>query len=256
MEPRVFKQISIILVVVATLVSFFYPLSAVFTGIAGVVVLVIVFALREHNRSPAAVSTGFAVDCVIVGLITSLFLAPYAYDADVEFARQYATTPFIGVVLIVVGFALLGINAYLLKTGAGSSVQSWKPAKSKPGLFSSVEPSRTARTKRKIRVTPELLSALEEETEPSRHPFTAPPADALPKLQKLVKISSRVKIGDMATMLGMKRDELLERLIDWADELNFMIEEEVVVFDAGRVDDFIERLDEEFAQWAGSTTKI
>ncbi|HMF34912.1 MAG TPA: zinc ribbon domain-containing protein [Candidatus Lokiarchaeia archaeon] len=75
-------------------------------------------------------------------------------------------------------------------------------------------------------------------------------------LEKLVRVSSRVKIDDMAGVLEVPRAELLRKLLDLSDQFHFQIEEEVVAFDAGAdAGNFVKELEREFAAWGKSAEK-
>ncbi|MHA1733715.1 MAG: hypothetical protein ACTSU5_17350 [Promethearchaeota archaeon] len=87
-------------------------------------------------------------------------------------------------------------------------------------------------------------------------PRPAPAGFDVGRLEKLIKISNRVKIDDMAVMLNMQRNDLLLKILDWGDEFNFKIDGDFVNFDASRVDEFINQLDESFRDWSASSTKL
>jgi hypothetical protein len=69
------------------------------------------------------------------------------------------------------------------------------------------------------------------------------------KLKKLVKVSTSLKITQMTQILKMNEADLYDRIVDWANEFGFTIDGESVKFDAGRKDDFINSLDQAFADW-------
>ena len=71
----------------------------------------------------------------------------------------------------------------------------------------------------------------------------------LDKLKKLVRVSKKLKLEQMASLLGLTVAELNERIVDWADQFGFVLDEDVVEFSNGRKDDFIAALDESFASW-------
>lgn len=92
--------------------------------------------------------------------------------------------------------------------------------------------------------------------------FTAPAARPPPmtstqlnQLQQLFKISDRIKIDDIAAVLNVRRADLLTRLLDFAGQYHFRIQEDVIVFDTGAKEDFIARLDESFRSWSAPDTK-
>ena len=69
------------------------------------------------------------------------------------------------------------------------------------------------------------------------------------KLKKLVKVSERLKISQMAQILGMDETTLYDRIVDWAADYGFTLDEDVVKFGGGRKDEFIAALDGAFQGW-------
>ncbi len=74
-------------------------------------------------------------------------------------------------------------------------------------------------------------------------------AERFAKLKKLVQVSKRLKVGQMAELLPMAERELNARLVDWAAEFGFTLDMDVVEFGEGKKDDFIDALNKEFAEW-------
>ena len=74
------------------------------------------------------------------------------------------------------------------------------------------------------------------------------------KLKKLVRVSEKLKISQMAQILQLSEKELYDRIVDWAADYGFTIDEDVVKFSVGRKDDFIASLDNAFAGWAQKDT--
>jgi hypothetical protein len=69
------------------------------------------------------------------------------------------------------------------------------------------------------------------------------------KLKKLVKVSSKLKISQMAKYIGLTEDQLSEHIVDWAEQFGFTLDEDTVIFGAGRKEDFIAALDGAFSDW-------
>ncbi|HME51422.1 MAG TPA: hypothetical protein VKM55_04345 [Candidatus Lokiarchaeia archaeon] len=69
------------------------------------------------------------------------------------------------------------------------------------------------------------------------------------RLKKLVNVSKKLRISQMAEMLDLSTQEMNHRIVDWAADYGFTIDEDVVEFTGGRKDDFISSLDEAFADW-------
>ncbi len=74
------------------------------------------------------------------------------------------------------------------------------------------------------------------------------------KLKKLVQVSKKLKVGQMAQILDLTEKELYDRIVDWASQFGFTLDEDVVEFGVGRKDDFIASLDKEFANWGKTGT--
>ena len=73
------------------------------------------------------------------------------------------------------------------------------------------------------------------------------------KLKKIVRVSERLKISQMAQILEMNESTLYNKIVDWADQFGFTIDEDVVKFEAGRKDEFIASLDGAFQGWDEKT---
>jgi hypothetical protein len=73
------------------------------------------------------------------------------------------------------------------------------------------------------------------------------------KLKKLVRVSEKLKVSQMAQILNLNEAKLYDRIVDWADEFGFTIDEDVVKFSGGRKDDFIASIDNAFAEWGKKT---
>jgi len=81
------------------------------------------------------------------------------------------------------------------------------------------------------------------------HPMQVVTPEKAKTLEKLIRVSTRVKIDDMAGVLDVPRNELLRKMLDLSDQFNFKIEGEEVNFGSGNTEDFIAALDKEFAEW-------
>jgi hypothetical protein len=80
--------------------------------------------------------------------------------------------------------------------------------------------------------------------------------DKLKTLERLMRVSSRVKIDDIAAILGTSRADMLLKLLDYADEYRFKIEEDIIAFESGAVTgDFVKTLEKEFEGWSRSGQK-
>ncbi len=75
-------------------------------------------------------------------------------------------------------------------------------------------------------------------------------------LEKLIRVSDRVKIDDIAAILEIPRRDLLLKMLDLSDKYNFKIQEEIISFEDSSIDEFLNKLDQEFVSWSKSTEKI
>lgn len=73
--------------------------------------------------------------------------------------------------------------------------------------------------------------------------------DTIEKLKKLIKVSKKLKISQMANLLGIDEQELNRRIMDWADQFGFTINEDIVELDRSRKDDFLTALEGAFTDW-------
>lgn len=78
-------------------------------------------------------------------------------------------------------------------------------------------------------------------------------SDRIDKLKKLVQVSKKVKVSQMAQILRMDEVELNERIVDWAEEYGFTLDGDFVEFGAGRKDEFINALNDAFSDWDKKT---
>ncbi|MHA1734280.1 MAG: hypothetical protein ACTSU5_20265 [Promethearchaeota archaeon] len=74
---------------------------------------------------------------------------------------------------------------------------------------------------------------------------------ALEKLKKLVRVSDSLRVEQMARILGLDEAVLLDKIVDWAYEFGFRIDQDVVRFsvDGSSVEMFVEELEREFRAW-------
>ncbi len=118
------------------------------------------------------------------------------------------------------------------------------------------------KTKDLVKILPEMVAAAKEgrlrgsEAQPlqkagepeSSQPTAMDPA-RLEKLKKLVQVSEKLKIAQVAQILKLKEEEVYDHIVDWAAEFGFVLDEDIVKFGAGRKDDFIAALEKDFENW-------
>lgn len=73
--------------------------------------------------------------------------------------------------------------------------------------------------------------------------------EQLDKLKALFKVSERVKIDDIASMLGTSRKDVFDKLLLLSKSANFQISEDVVVIEKGQTDRLLSELDKQFGEW-------
>ncbi len=71
----------------------------------------------------------------------------------------------------------------------------------------------------------------------------------LEKFERLLKVSTRIRIDQVQEILNLKGQDLWDRLISWAEQFNFTIEENVLIINSETTDAFIQALEEEFQTW-------
>jgi hypothetical protein len=71
----------------------------------------------------------------------------------------------------------------------------------------------------------------------------------LDKLKTLFKVSERIKIDDIASMLGITRKDAFDKLLVLSKTVNFQINEDVVIIEKGQTEALISELDKQFGEW-------
>ncbi len=75
------------------------------------------------------------------------------------------------------------------------------------------------------------------------------------RLKQLVQVSEKLRVGQIAQILDLTEAEVYRRLVDWATEFGFTIDEDLVKFGEGRKEDFLAQLDKEFQAWEQNLAK-
>ncbi len=79
--------------------------------------------------------------------------------------------------------------------------------------------------------------------------------DRKDKLQKMLAVSTRIKMDMIQRALGLDADTVSNKIFEWAAEFNFKIDGDSVVIAGGDVAGFISKLDAEFADWGKKDEK-
>ena len=77
--------------------------------------------------------------------------------------------------------------------------------------------------------------------------------DRIERLKKLLRVSEKLRISQMAELLEIDTKDLRKRILDWADQFGFTIDEDIVKFESSRKDAFIDALSDAFADWNKKT---
>ncbi|MHA1372268.1 MAG: hypothetical protein ACTSRA_21425, partial [Promethearchaeota archaeon] len=78
-------------------------------------------------------------------------------------------------------------------------------------------------------------------------------AGMLQKLSSMLRSSTRLRIDDVSSLLGMERVALLSILLDWSGRMGFKIDGDYIVTSEGMdVGAFIADLDRQFSEWSES----
>ena len=80
--------------------------------------------------------------------------------------------------------------------------------------------------------------------------------DRIKKLKGLIEKSSNISLKQIKNTLKMDTHTFNNKIIDWADEFNFIIDGDNLVINKDTVSDFIDALDKQFASWEKGKEKI
>ncbi len=105
---------------------------------------------------------------------------------------------------------------------------------------------------RKRREEKEQVAVAKKESEYQRQ--QGEEKSQIEKLKKLIQVSETLQITQVGEYLDLNGQELFNKLVDWAAEFGFTIDQQVVKYGSGRKDDFIAELDKEFKKWNKQTT--
>ena len=73
--------------------------------------------------------------------------------------------------------------------------------------------------------------------------------EAIEKIKKMMKVSTRLKLDMMQRVLKLNQEVFEEKIFDWASQFDFTIDDDFLVVNKERIDDFIEALDKQFEIW-------
>ena len=74
-------------------------------------------------------------------------------------------------------------------------------------------------------------------------------AENIEKLRDILNISNRIKLERVQNILNLDDKSFNKKIIEWANEFGFRIDGEYLIVNEETVSDFIDRLDEQFAEW-------
>ncbi len=75
------------------------------------------------------------------------------------------------------------------------------------------------------------------------------PSNPVQKLEKIMRVSKRVRQDQMRDALELGEAEFNKKIFDWAEQFHFMIDGDYINFDGADMDSFIAQLDNQFARW-------
>ncbi|HMF31773.1 MAG TPA: hypothetical protein VKK79_10175 [Candidatus Lokiarchaeia archaeon] len=73
--------------------------------------------------------------------------------------------------------------------------------------------------------------------------------DAVAKLTRIMRVSSRVRLDMLQDALRMSASEFNQQIFVWAEDFNFRIDGDFVDFEGGDLGGFVAELDAAFANW-------
>lgn len=229
--------------------GYYYLIYGGFEGLF-FIILSIIFAFKTKVRKTyysgaigCLLATTNLVSNTIVGLLFGLSITPYLFS--------------------VIGFCIVTISLYqygknLVKIEKISVVPSTSVLSTpqvQPAFQS--EPKISFKNKFMGQIqgfSEKIKPTTKEESQPSKGELSQD--ERLDKLKKIVRVSKRLEVSRMADVLKMPEKELWDFIFDWAEDFGFLIDKDVVEFNADRVDDFIAQLDNEFKKWETSADKI
>jgi len=80
--------------------------------------------------------------------------------------------------------------------------------------------------------------------------------ETIKKLNTLIEKSNKVNLNQIKDTLEMDTHTFNNKIIDWADEFNFIIDGDYLVINKDTVSDFIDALDKQFASWEKGKEKL
>ncbi len=138
----------------------------------------------------------------------------------------------------------------------------WAKGGDRPGAMEAYKHALSLITGGKLaEVTHARLASLTDEgrwanEERKRHEAEAARQQTLDKFKKFLRVSRRVKLPQIAQILGATPADILDRVVDWAAEFGFTLDGDDLNLEGGRKDDFIDAFDHLFAPATSGTTMV
>lgn len=73
--------------------------------------------------------------------------------------------------------------------------------------------------------------------------------DALDKIKQMIRVSTRINLDRMQDALDMDNKTFNDKIFDWAEEFEFIIDGDYLIINKETISDFIDSLDRQFAMW-------
>ncbi len=81
--------------------------------------------------------------------------------------------------------------------------------------------------------------------------------ETLNKLKRVLKVSNSIKMEQMRDMLDLDTKTFNKKILDWAEEFDFILDRDYIIINKNTVESFINQLDKQFEAWDKmETTKI
>ncbi|HME54994.1 MAG TPA: hypothetical protein VKM55_22500 [Candidatus Lokiarchaeia archaeon] len=193
---------------------------------------------RQYTRRANRASLPFAIPAVIFGVITIFTFMNMVGVFNSNLPSN-----------ILVGIFVLFVILTCAPTIGAGVMQSYVMKKFAEEIRARRQQQAAVESQRMAEVEQQRQVELARQHQIEQKQRAAMETTRMEKLKKLVKVSEKLKISQMAQILAMNETDLYDRIVDWAADYGFTIDEDVVKFGGGRKDDFIAALDGAFQSW-------
>lgn len=174
-------------------------------------------------------------------VLISSYFELFSFPTEIGLVGTLATLNIITAsICIIFGSIILARKKYIKEKNikkAPEEKQRKKEEKQKKKLEE--KQKRTLEKEQKQKEEEERKRKLEEEQR----------KEIIDKIKKMINVSTKLKFSTMRNVLGMDEKTFENKIFDWANEFGFIIEEDVVIINKDRINDFFVMLDKEFKSW-------